>query len=267
MLPGRLPIGKRDLCAGRRRPGRRRPRRAGRRSPLPRRSTALAWCYIADQPGHRGRSFAAGPGLAADAADAGRFVGGLWRDDVRASAGSPCPGTGSRGGLLLSRPRPLLRRHRPAGPSCPARTPPRRPDGPASRTPSWCPATCSWASPSSACCAGAAPADDDPARVDALLVGLAAAFMFWTFLIVPSMAQTDARPRCASPTRSSRSSTSVLLVLVAQLASGRRRAASPRCGCCSSASLAVVRRRLPVHAARRRAGRRSAARRWTCCSW
>src|SRR5690349_12942740 len=34
-------------------------------------------------------------------------------------------------------------------------------------------------------------ADDDPARVDALLVGLAAAFMCWTYLIVPSMAQTD----------------------------------------------------------------------------
>jgi diguanylate cyclase (GGDEF)-like protein len=34
-------------------------------------------------------------------------------------------------------------------------------------------------------------ADDDPARVDALLVGLAAAFMTWTFLIVPSMEQID----------------------------------------------------------------------------
>jgi diguanylate cyclase (GGDEF)-like protein len=32
-------------------------------------------------------------------------------------------------------------------------------------------------------------ADDDPARLDALLVGLAAAFMCWTFLIVPSLGQ------------------------------------------------------------------------------
>ena len=32
-------------------------------------------------------------------------------------------------------------------------------------------------------------ADDDPARVDAVLVGLAAAFMTWTFLIVPSIDQ------------------------------------------------------------------------------
>jgi len=32
-------------------------------------------------------------------------------------------------------------------------------------------------------------ADDDPARVDAVLVGLAAAFMIWTFLIVPSIDQ------------------------------------------------------------------------------
>jgi diguanylate cyclase (GGDEF)-like protein len=37
-------------------------------------------------------------------------------------------------------------------------------------------------------------ADDDPARVDAMLVGLAAAFMSWTYLIVPSMAQTDLTP-------------------------------------------------------------------------
>jgi diguanylate cyclase (GGDEF)-like protein len=37
-------------------------------------------------------------------------------------------------------------------------------------------------------------ADDDPARVDALLVGLAAAFLCWTYLIVPSMAQTDLTP-------------------------------------------------------------------------
>lgn len=37
-------------------------------------------------------------------------------------------------------------------------------------------------------------ADDDPARVDALLVGLAAAFMCWTFLIAPSMGQTGLTP-------------------------------------------------------------------------
>jgi len=34
-------------------------------------------------------------------------------------------------------------------------------------------------------------ADDDPARVDALLVGVAAAFFTWTFLIVPSVDQVD----------------------------------------------------------------------------
>jgi hypothetical protein len=33
--------------------------------------------------------------------------------------------------------------------------------------------------------------DDDPARVDALVVGVAAAFMTWTFLIMPSMEQVD----------------------------------------------------------------------------
>src|SRR4051794_22768692 len=37
-------------------------------------------------------------------------------------------------------------------------------------------------------------AEDDPARVDALLVGLAAAFMCWTYLIVPSMTQTGLTP-------------------------------------------------------------------------
>jgi diguanylate cyclase (GGDEF)-like protein len=34
-------------------------------------------------------------------------------------------------------------------------------------------------------------ADDDPARVDAVLVGLAAAFMTWTFLIAPSIEQSS----------------------------------------------------------------------------
>jgi len=34
-------------------------------------------------------------------------------------------------------------------------------------------------------------AEDDPARVDALLFGIAAAFVTWTFLIVPSMDQVD----------------------------------------------------------------------------
>ncbi len=37
-------------------------------------------------------------------------------------------------------------------------------------------------------------AEDDPARVDALLVGLAAAYLCWTYLIVPSMGQTDLTP-------------------------------------------------------------------------
>ena len=37
-------------------------------------------------------------------------------------------------------------------------------------------------------------AEDDPARVDALLVGLAAAFVCWTYLIAPSMDQTDLTP-------------------------------------------------------------------------
>ncbi|BCJ55295.1 hypothetical protein Asp14428_67700 [Actinoplanes sp. NBRC 14428] len=36
--------------------------------------------------------------------------------------------------------------------------------------------------------------DDDPARVDAALVGLATAFMCWTFLMAPSMAQVDLSP-------------------------------------------------------------------------
>lgn len=59
--------------------------------------------------------------------------------------------------------------------------------------------------------------EDDPARIDALLVGLAAAFMCWTYLMVPSMQQTDLTPL--------RIATSffpifdiVLLVLAAQLA-------------------------------------------------
>ena len=34
--------------------------------------------------------------------------------------------------------------------------------------------------------------DDDPARIDALLIGLAAAFMAWTFLISPSVDRADA---------------------------------------------------------------------------
>jgi diguanylate cyclase (GGDEF)-like protein len=58
--------------------------------------------------------------------------------------------------------------------------------------------------------------DDDPARVDALLVGLAAAFMVWTFLIAPSMTQAH-----LSPIRVADSLFPVidvvLLVLVAQL--------------------------------------------------
>jgi diguanylate cyclase (GGDEF)-like protein len=37
-------------------------------------------------------------------------------------------------------------------------------------------------------------AEDDPARIDAVLVGLAAAFMCWTYLIAPSMDQTDLTP-------------------------------------------------------------------------
>jgi diguanylate cyclase (GGDEF)-like protein len=60
-------------------------------------------------------------------------------------------------------------------------------------------------------------ADDDPARVDALLVGLASAFLSWTYLIVPSMGQTD-----LTPLRIANSFFPifdvVLLVLVAQLA-------------------------------------------------
>nr|BFE69195.1 hypothetical protein GCM10020092_024960 [Actinoplanes digitatis] len=59
--------------------------------------------------------------------------------------------------------------------------------------------------------------EDDPARIDAMLVGLAAAFMCWTYLIVPSMAQTD-----LTPLRIANSffpvADVVLLVLVAQLA-------------------------------------------------
>ncbi|MEV8508290.1 EAL domain-containing protein [Actinoplanes sp. NPDC051475] len=59
--------------------------------------------------------------------------------------------------------------------------------------------------------------EDDPARVDALLVGLAAAFMCWTYVMVPSMAQTD-----LTPLRVANSFFPVfdvvLLVLAAQLA-------------------------------------------------
>jgi diguanylate cyclase (GGDEF)-like protein len=60
-------------------------------------------------------------------------------------------------------------------------------------------------------------AEDDPARVDALLVGLAAAFMTWTYLIAPSMDETHLTAfRLANsffPVIDV-----VLLVLVAQLA-------------------------------------------------
>ncbi|MGA5304741.1 putative bifunctional diguanylate cyclase/phosphodiesterase [Nucisporomicrobium flavum] len=60
-------------------------------------------------------------------------------------------------------------------------------------------------------------AEDDPARVDAVLVGLAAAFMCWTYLMVPSMAHPE-----LSVTRISNSVFPVIdvviLVLVAQLA-------------------------------------------------
>jgi len=59
-------------------------------------------------------------------------------------------------------------------------------------------------------------AEDDPASVDALLVGLATAFLTWTYIIAPSMDQTDLTPmRLASsffPVIDV-----VLLVLVAQL--------------------------------------------------
>jgi diguanylate cyclase (GGDEF)-like protein len=60
-------------------------------------------------------------------------------------------------------------------------------------------------------------AEDDPAQVDALLVGLAAAFMTWTYLIVPSMHQVNLTvPRTANaffPIIDV-----VLIVLVSQLA-------------------------------------------------
>jgi diguanylate cyclase (GGDEF)-like protein len=36
--------------------------------------------------------------------------------------------------------------------------------------------------------------DDDPARVDAILVGLAAAFLTWTFVIAPSVSAADSSP-------------------------------------------------------------------------
>ncbi|OJF13069.1 hypothetical protein BG844_17180 [Couchioplanes caeruleus subsp. caeruleus] len=60
-------------------------------------------------------------------------------------------------------------------------------------------------------------AEDDPARIDAMLVGLAAAFMCWTYLMAPSMQQTD-----LTPLRVANSFFPVfdvvLLVLAAQLA-------------------------------------------------
>jgi diguanylate cyclase (GGDEF)-like protein len=60
-------------------------------------------------------------------------------------------------------------------------------------------------------------ARDDPARVDALLFGLAAAFFCWTYLIAPSMDQTD-----LTPLRLANSffpiSDVVMMALVAQLA-------------------------------------------------
>ena len=58
--------------------------------------------------------------------------------------------------------------------------------------------------------------DDDPARVDALLVGLAGAFMVWTFLIAPSMNQTDLTPLRVADSFFPVIDV-VLLVLVAQL--------------------------------------------------
>jgi diguanylate cyclase (GGDEF)-like protein len=57
--------------------------------------------------------------------------------------------------------------------------------------------------------------EDDPARIDAVLVGLAAAFMVWTFVISPTMSQGAGPPRIADslfPVADV-----VLLVLVAQL--------------------------------------------------
>jgi diguanylate cyclase (GGDEF)-like protein len=58
--------------------------------------------------------------------------------------------------------------------------------------------------------------EDDPARIDALLVGLAAAFMVWTFLISPSMHQVDATPLRITDSFFPVFDV-VLLVLVAQL--------------------------------------------------
>lgn len=59
-------------------------------------------------------------------------------------------------------------------------------------------------------------AEDDPARVDALLVGLAAAFMVWTFLIEPSLHRVDAGPLRVADSLFPVFDV-VLLVLVAQL--------------------------------------------------
>ena len=73
-------------------------------------------------------------------------------------------------------------------------------------------------------------ADDDPARVDAILVGLAGAFLTWTFLVGPAVTAS----RLLSPVQIFDALFPVidvvLLVLVAQmmLAGGSR---TPRCGC------------------------------------
>ena len=69
-------------------------------------------------------------------------------------------------------------------------------------------------------------ADDDPARVDALLVGLAAAFMIWTFVIAPSMDRAELSPLPVADALFPVIDV-VLLVLVAQLmlAGGARHAA------------------------------------------
>jgi diguanylate cyclase (GGDEF)-like protein len=58
--------------------------------------------------------------------------------------------------------------------------------------------------------------EDDPARIDAVLVGLAAAFMVWTFLISPSMHQVGATPLRVADSLFPVADV-VLLVLVAQL--------------------------------------------------
>jgi diguanylate cyclase (GGDEF)-like protein len=58
--------------------------------------------------------------------------------------------------------------------------------------------------------------EDDPARIDAVLVGLAAAFMVWTFLISPTMHQVGATPLRVADSLFPVADV-VLLVLVAQL--------------------------------------------------